>query len=65
MVLEPIGVLLLFPRSDLQNTNLSTSESYEHTFGKYRKVERYFTVESFMQLEDMNRQKIVQYTKVT
>ena len=65
MVVESIGITLLFPSSDLQNPRLETSESCKHTVGSYRIVEIYFTVDRLMQLEDMNWRKKIQCTKVT
>ena len=58
-------MLFLFPCSDFHNTRLWTSESCEHIFGNYHKVEREFTVDIFLQIEDMNRHKTMQCMKVT
>ena len=54
MFFESIGMLFLFPQSDFHNLRLATSESCKHTFVNYRKVEREFTVERLLQIEDMN-----------
>ena len=57
MVVETIGIVLLFLCYGFHNPSLSYSGSSEHIFGYYRKVERDFNVECFPQLEDMNRRK--------
>ena len=57
MFFESIGMLFLFPQSDFHNLRLATSESCKHTFVNYRKVEREFTVERLLQIEDMNWRK--------
>ena len=56
-MVESIGLIFLFPRSDFHNPRLSTSESNEHIYGNYRRVEREFTVERLLHLEDMNHRK--------
>ena len=48
MVFKFVIIMLLFPCSYFHNTRLSTSESCEHTFIHYHKVEIYFTVERFL-----------------
>ena len=57
MFVEFIGMLLLFPRSDFNNPMLENSESGEKILGNHRKFERDFTVESLLQIEDMNWRK--------
>ena len=63
MFVEYIGMPFLFLCYDFQSPRLATSESYEHTFGNYRKGEREFTFQRLLQLEDMNRRKHRQCTK--
>ena len=63
-VVESIGILFLFTCSDFQNPSLATSESCKHTFGNYRKVERYFTVERLLHIEDMNQRKECEMYKI-
>ena len=65
MIVESIGMLLFFQYSGFYNPRLETYESWEHTFWNYCKFKKYFTVDCFLQLEDINRRKIVQCMKVT
>ena len=57
MDFEYIGILLLFMCSDLPKPGIATSESNNHTYGNYCKVEIYFTVEILPQKENMNQRK--------
>ena len=57
MVVESTGMLFLFPRSDFQNPRLANFESCEHKFGNECKVERYSTVDSLLQIKEINRRK--------
>ena len=57
MVVESIGIMFLFPCYDLHNPRLETYESCKHTFGNYRKVERYITVERFLNIKYINQQE--------
>ena len=56
-MVESIGVLFLFPRSNFNNKRIATSESNEHTFGNYHIQEIEITMDIFLYMEPINSRK--------
>jgi len=52
MLLESIGLLFLFPRSDVLHPRRLTSECNEHTYGFWRMMLREFNVEQIIRIVD-------------
>ena len=50
MLLETVGLLFLFPRDDVSQGNLLTSECNEHTYGFWRMILREFSVEQLIRI---------------